>query len=223
MPPHSAVGEQKEVNSSLTLKWQEICCEKRERELRTRREQAENEPEWRSPRTNYGLGCACAASATSICKLRLCEPLCLSWQQWGNKSRLRCVAHGNNSCHSQRWRCRRRRRRSCSKGCHILKSKIGVEKYLTATAMTTTTTTSCMVNCTGSACVFSTSFAHALQTVPSPFTLLWQTKRNEVANGAGGKRPRQLPMAAWLRSSLQDEIAHDRRIMSERELLSSFW
>lgn len=67
MPPHSAVGEQKEVNSSLTLKWQEICYEKRERELRTRREQAENEPEKEpNERSPYW-----APSATSICKLRL--------------------------------------------------------------------------------------------------------------------------------------------------------
>lgn len=30
MPLHSAVGEQKEVNSSLTLKWQEICTRRDE-------------------------------------------------------------------------------------------------------------------------------------------------------------------------------------------------
>lgn len=195
MPPHSAVGEQKEVNSSLTLKWQEICYEKRERELRTRREQAENEPE-KQHKNEDRAGAHLQLPSASLD----CEPRCLGRQQWGNKSRLRCVAHGNNSCHSQRWR--RRWRRSCSKGCHILKSKIGVEKYLTATAMTTsattttTRTTSCMVNCAGSACVCSTSFAHALQTVPFPFTLLWQTKRNEVRRGQGGKRTRQLRMAA---------------------------
>lgn len=174
MPPHSAVGEQKEVNSSLTLKWQEICYEKRERELRTRREQAENEPE-KEPNERTPAGPHLQLPSASLD----CEPLCLSRQQWGNKSRLRCVAHGNNSCHSQRWRCRR----SCSKGCHILKSKIGVEKYLTATAMTTT---SCMVNCAGSACVCSTSFTHALQTIPFSFALLWQTKRNEVAKWGRG-------------------------------------